>query len=345
MHGAFYSNKNMSLTDEKAIAASIISFLKSSISGPKATIKEEESQQSLEVAIQCIQEVFGVGEDQAPVSLTKLYGVYKQTAAAATSTPSLSSAPKKVVQKEAEEEEVVIDKAKAEKLKSEGNKLLASKEFNQAVEKYTDAIAADPTNAVYYGNRAAAYSQLSHHELAVYDAKKALQINPDYSKAYSRLGHAEFCLGRYENAVDAYQLGLEKEPSNPSIKQSLAAAKQKVQEKGSVSASPKGNAPGGMPAGIPPNFASMMQDPNIMRMAQSMMSNPAMASMMTNPAMQSMLSGAGGAGGGMPDIASIMNNPQLAAMAENLMKDPSAMESILSNPEVAKMAKSLGKDQ
>jgi hypothetical protein len=119
----------MSLTDERAIAASIISFLKSSISGPKATIKDEESQQSLEVAIQCIQEVFGVGEDQAPVSLTKLYGVYKQTASAATATPS-QSAPKKV-EEVVEEAEVVIDKEKAEKLKSEGNKLLAAKEFNK----------------------------------------------------------------------------------------------------------------------------------------------------------------------------------------------------------------------
>lgn len=59
----------------------------------------------------------------------------------------------------------------------------------KAVEKYSEAIEADPNNAIYYGNRAAAYSQLNQHEQAVYDAKKALQVNPDYSKAYSRLGY------------------------------------------------------------------------------------------------------------------------------------------------------------
>ena len=76
-----------------------------------------------------------MSEDQAPVQLARLYSVYKQTAAAATSTattaPSASSkAAKKNLEKEDEDETVVIDKEKAEKLKSEGNKLLAAKEFN-----------------------------------------------------------------------------------------------------------------------------------------------------------------------------------------------------------------------
>jgi hypothetical protein len=58
------------------------------------------------------------------------------------------------------------------------------------------------------------------------------------------------------------------EPNNASIKQSLAAAKQKIQEKGEITSTSKGNSPG-MPGGIPPSLASMMQDPNIMKMGKS----------------------------------------------------------------------------
>lgn len=71
-----------------------------------------------------------MSEDQAPVQLARLYGVYKQTAAAATAPSASSKAAKKNLEKEDEDEMVVIDKEKAEKLKSEGNKLLAAKEFN-----------------------------------------------------------------------------------------------------------------------------------------------------------------------------------------------------------------------
>lgn len=157
----------------------------------------------MKTAVKIIEESFDCKKTAEKVPLEKLYKVYKQTVKPTDST-------------------------KAEALKGEGNKLLAAKDFKGAVEKYTAAIDCDGNNAVYYANRAAAYSQLQQHESAVYDAKKALQVNPNYSKAYSRLGHAEFCLGNYENAVDAYTLGLEKEPNNASIKQSLAAAQQKV---------------------------------------------------------------------------------------------------------------------
>ncbi|KAJ3304288.1 hypothetical protein HDV03_002903 [Kappamyces sp. JEL0829] len=318
------------MTDDQAVAASIIQFLKN-----QHAKESSENKQSLEVAMQCIQEVFAIDGQSAPVELSKLYGVYKQTMNAAGAKKAPKAAPK-----EESAAPVAIDSAKAEALKSEGNKLLAAKKFDEAVAKYSAAIEADGTNAVYYANRAAAYSQLGQHESAVYDAKKALQVNPDYSKAYSRLGHAEFCLGNYENAVDAYTLGLEKEPNNASIKQSLAAAKSKVQSS-SVSAPGAsrgaGGAPGGMPNLAGMDFAAMMRDPNIMNMAQSMMSNPAMANMLNNPALAQMMSGAGGAGG-MPDIASMMANPAIAEMANNMMKDPEALNSLMNNPDVAKMA-------
>lgn len=127
---------------------------------------------------------------------------------------------------------------------------MAAKDYNGAIKHYTAAINADPTNAVFYANRAAAYSLNNQHQLAVEDSNAAVGVDPGYSKAYSRMGHAHFCLGEYEKAVEAYEKGCALDPGNTTMKQSLEAAKQKV---GAVSrdAGMAGSSSGGMPAGMP----------------------------------------------------------------------------------------------
>ena len=107
---------------------------------------------------------------------------------------------------------------------------MAAKDYSAAIESYSSAIQLNPSNPVYYSNRAAAYSQLSKHDLAINDAKKASELDPSFSKAYSRLGHALFCEGRFSEAVEAYEKGLELDPANQSMKNSLATAKSRVQE-------------------------------------------------------------------------------------------------------------------
>ena len=93
-----------------------------------------------------------------------------------------SSAPPRPAGPTAEE------KANAEKLKQKGNSLMSGKNFDGAIETYTKAIDLDPTNPVYYSNRAAAYSSKGDHLSAVGDAEKAIEVDPSYVKAYHRLG-------------------------------------------------------------------------------------------------------------------------------------------------------------
>lgn len=80
------------------------------------------------------------------------------------------------------------DKAEAERLKNEGNQLMREEKFDKALECYTKAISKDKANAVYYCNRAAAHSKLNQHLEAIEDCKRALRIEPNYSKAYGRMG-------------------------------------------------------------------------------------------------------------------------------------------------------------
>jgi len=81
-------------------------------------------------------------------------------------------------------------KAKADALKQTGNSQMSKKDYAAAISAYTEAIALDPTNAVYYSNRAAAYSSSGDHQKAVEDAEKAIEVDPKFVKAYSRLGYA-----------------------------------------------------------------------------------------------------------------------------------------------------------
>lgn len=168
---------------------------------------------------------------------------------------------------------------------------------------------------------AAAYSQQQDHASAVSDARQALVVDPKFSKAYSRLGHALFSSGSYGEAVEAYEKGLELDPSNATMKSSLATARSRVSsapaddddEDDSVAArGPGAGGASGFPgmggAGGMPDLASLMNNPMMMQMAQQMMQNGGLESLMQNPALRSMLNGAGGQGG-MPDIGALMQDP------------------------------------
>ncbi|KAJ3202991.1 hypothetical protein HDU82_006925 [Entophlyctis luteolus] len=195
---------------------------------------------------------------------------------------------------------------------------MADKKHKQAIEKYTEAIELVSDNAVYYANRAAAYSQDDDHANAIEDSKRAIEVDPTYSKAYSRMGHAYFCLGNYEDAIEAYETGLNLDPNNAAMKQSLAAAKQRVGEVVPGSGSSAGGNPfaglGGAGAGGLDPMA-MLSNPEFMNMASKMMGNPAISEMMKNPA--------------------------VAEMAQKMMRDPSALSSMMSDPNVMSQLGSL----
>ncbi|MCQ5167948.1 tetratricopeptide repeat protein, partial [Roseburia hominis] len=60
----------------------------------------------------------------------------------------------------------------------QGNKAMANKEYELAINKYTEAIKVLPTNAIYYANRAACELELKNYRRCIEDCSKALTINP-----------------------------------------------------------------------------------------------------------------------------------------------------------------------
>ena len=77
-------------------------------------------------------------------------------------------------------------------------------------QKFSEAIAIDPTNHVLYSNRSGAYASLKNFDKALEDANKTTEIKPDWAKGWSRKGaamHGVGDLGMLDVPLSIFDLG------------------------------------------------------------------------------------------------------------------------------------------
>ena len=89
------------------------------------------------------------------------------------------------------EEQIELRRKEAEEMKKEGNELFKQKQYEKSVELYTNALRLCPTKfcderSVMYANRAAARIHLDLKQKASDDCTKAINLNPNYTKAILR---------------------------------------------------------------------------------------------------------------------------------------------------------------
>ncbi|KAM7024637.1 small glutamine-rich tetratricopeptide repeat-containing protein alpha isoform 1-T3 [Acridotheres tristis] len=273
------------MADQKRLAYSIIQFLHTQLQSGSMS---PDAQESLEVAIQCLETAFGVSmEDQGLAVSQTLPEIFEAVAGKELEHSRTNSEP--ITPSE-------DDVAEAERLKTEGNDQMKAENFEAAVSFYGKAIELNPANAVYFCNRAAAYSKLGNYAGAVRDCERAIGIDPNYSKAYGRMGLALSSLNKHPEAVVYYKKALELDPDNETYKSNLKIAEQKMKE----TPSPTGG-PGGF------DLAGLLNNPGFMSMASNLMNNPQVQQLMSG-----MISGghnAMGAAGSSPatnDLASLI---------------------------------------
>ncbi|TMW64016.1 hypothetical protein Poli38472_014133 [Pythium oligandrum] len=92
-------------------------------------------------------------------------------------------------------------KEQAEEQKQLGNEEFNVKNFDKAIEHYSEAIRLDTENHIYYSNRSAAYGAAGKWELAEEDAKECVRRNPKFAKGYHRLANAQKQLGKNAEAM------------------------------------------------------------------------------------------------------------------------------------------------
>uniref|UniRef100_A0A4W3GZB6 Small glutamine-rich tetratricopeptide repeat-containing protein alpha n=1 Tax=Callorhinchus milii TaxID=7868 RepID=A0A4W3GZB6_CALMI len=233
------------MTDTKRLAFSIIQFLRDQLQGGDLS---SDAQESLEVAIQCLETAFGVSTENEALAVSQ---TLPEIFAAA-----VSKEPPQVTVNCEPESPTVEELSKAELLKTEGNEQMKVENYQGAVDFYSKAIELNPKNAVYFCNRAAALSKLGNYAGAVQDCEKAIAFDPSYSKAYGRMGLALVSLNKYSEAVNYYKKALELDPENESYKANLGIAEQKIKD----APSPTGGSSGFDLAGLlnNPGFMNMV---------------------------------------------------------------------------------------
>ncbi|KAL7786364.1 hypothetical protein V8C37DRAFT_392100 [Trichoderma ceciliae] len=160
--------------------------------------------------------------------------------------------------------------ASADELKALGNKAIAEKNFDEAIDKFTQAIAIQPENHILYSNRSAAYASKKDWDNALQDAEKTTEIKPDWAKGWGRKGAALHGKGDLLGANDAYEAGLKHDPSNAQLKSGLASVEKAMEQEA-------GGGFGGDPTG---GIGNMFKDPNLI---QKLASNPKTSAFLADP--------------------------------------------------------------
>lgn len=336
----------MPTDSQRGLAAAICDFLERTSNDGTVAGNDRDS---IDVARQCIAEAFGVdadGADKPAVQLEQIYSVYERTkqASATKSQPQTTPAPAATATAtgadDAKSAAAPTEKTgggagsydaetvkKAEEFKSKGNAAMSGKDYDEAVRLYGEALKLVPDGKIYLSNRAAAHSSAGRHDLAIADAQLATEIDPNYGKAWSRLGHACFAKGALDRARQAYEKGVAVDPSSDVMRRGLDTVTKKMRERGmrTTSADDDEDAEDGSVATNGAGAGSNAAMPDFASLASMFGGGGA--------------GGAGGAGGrgGMPDLSNVLNNPQFMQMANNLMSS-GALDGFMRDPRMAQMA-------
>jgi len=92
--------------------------------------------------------------------------------------------------------------------KERGTKAFRKKDFEGAINAYTEALAITPEDHTLLSNRSAAYGSLEKYKESWLDAKECTRLRPEWPKGFARLGFALVHLFRLEEAKEAYETGL-----------------------------------------------------------------------------------------------------------------------------------------
>ncbi|KAL9031685.1 MAG: hypothetical protein Q9196_000318 [Gyalolechia fulgens] len=164
-------------------------------------------------------------------------------------------------------------------LKAEGNKAFAAKNFEEAIEKFSQALETQSADHVLYSNRSAAYASLKNYEKALEDANKTTEIKPDWAKGWGRKGVALHGTGDLVGANDAFEEALKLDPTYAQAKSGLAAVKRAIDAEAAADGAVGGD--GGLGG-----LGGLFNDPQLM---QKLASNPKTSSLLADPSFMAKL--------------------------------------------------------
>lgn len=296
-----------------SLAQAIVYFLSEELAQASTTPDKAES---LEVAIQCLKLAYNLADDTRPVGERSLADIYASASKNETPPEPLSEEKKK----------------QAEDHKQKGNELMKQELHDEAITYYTKAIDIDPRNAVYYCNRAAAFTSMGNHAKALDDCRLSISIDKKYSKAYSRMGLIYSKMEKFDRAIECYDEALKLDPNNEGYKNNRKIAEEKLrQNSAAMPVFP------GLPGGLG-GMSDILSNPAFMNMAQQVMENPAMKQMAMSMMGSFMGAGAGPEPSGGEGVASQQGPPDMSNILQ--MGQQFAAQVQQENPELIEQLRS-----
>jgi tetratricopeptide (TPR) repeat protein len=110
-------------------------------------------------------------------------------------------------------------------LKDAGNTALKKGDNTAALQRYSEAIALDSKNHLFYSNRSACLQKLKQWKKAESDAREALKLNVDFVKGYMHCSRCHMQMKQYAEAatcVENAPLALQSTPEMNTLKLELA---------------------------------------------------------------------------------------------------------------------------
>lgn len=123
---------------------------------------------------------------------------------------------------------------KLDRMKAEGNAEYKAGRWQNAVDKYTEALEVDPTNkgtnSKLLQNRALCFTKLKSYSKAIEDCEKALVLDPSYTKARKTKAAALGASGDWEEAVRELKALAEADPSDASLAKEVRKAELELKK-------------------------------------------------------------------------------------------------------------------
>ncbi|MEX0653099.1 MAG: tetratricopeptide repeat protein [Phycisphaeraceae bacterium] len=116
----------------------------------------------------------------------------------------------------------------AAQLFHEGVALLSMESHDQAIEKFSDAIAVDPDFAEAYNQRSIAHFLAGRWQPALADGEQAVLRMPTHFGAIAGMGHCHAHLNELEKSHDCYRRALAINPRMPAIARAVERLEQKL---------------------------------------------------------------------------------------------------------------------
>lgn len=108
---------------------------------------------------------------------------------------------------------------------------------------------------------------------ALQDAQRAIELDPEFVKAWARKGTAHQLLKEYHKAMEAFEKGMQLDPNNKDCKDGYQKTMMMIQTQSHASS---GNDQERMAhAMADPEIQNIMRDPSVMQVLRDMQENPA----------------------------------------------------------------------